>query len=205
MNIWTYDTIEGWSPSNPPAGLAMLRHNTAPQKHFLVIRKEADGLCMLRMQLPGNPEKGIALLDLTEQQARNLAIAYLEQKAIEPADIEKLADAAELDSARAMFPEWYRENFSTKPESMSNAAECLRTRRFSAGPGIKLIIADDADFHDESQADIILSGTAEVEQAPDMNAELRKALFIRAGVALASALATCLVINCLRKKTRIHD
>ncbi|MBQ4613867.1 MAG: hypothetical protein IJB31_02950 [Akkermansia sp.] len=201
MKIWTYNTNDGWQPSSPPVGLTSLRLNKTRQKRFLIIRKEADGLCTLQMQLPEQPEMKIAISDLTEKQARNIAIAYLEQKFIDCSDVEKVASAEQLTSAPAMFPEWYRGNYSTAPDCMSKAAECLRTRAFSAGSGMKLIIADDADFLDESRADIILSASDDdVKQTPDIDAELRKTFLIRVGVSLVSALATYAFIRRMRKK-----
>ena len=201
MKIWTYNTNDGWQPSSPPVGLTSLRLNKTRQKRFLIIRKEADGLCTLQMQLPEQPEMKIAISDLTEKQARNIAIAYLEQKFIDCSDVEKVAAAEQLTSAPAMFPEWYRGNYSTAPDCMSKAAECLRTRAFSAGSGMKIIIADDADFLDESRADIILSASDDdVKQTPDIDAELRKTFLIRVGVSLVSALATYAFIRRMRKK-----
>lgn len=199
MKIWNFDTNEGWQPSPPPAGLEMLRQTHTPQKRFLIIRKEADGRCILRMQLPECAEKEIAVSDLTETQARNIAIAYLEQKGIDSANLEEMAAEAELPTGAAMFPEWFRGNYNSAPECMSKAAACLRMRRFSAGTGVKLIIADNADFNDESRADIILSGTDEIKKKPTPEDELR-AVTLLVGVALLSALGVGFLVKCLRKK-----
>lgn len=213
MNTWILPICDSapseWAPAQPPTKLHMLRLDEKGSAYSFIISKEATGTCMLKLQLVGLQ---VALNELSDRQARSLAIACLLQapelgalnagssQAEVARTMAQLADAPGVESGMAMFPEWYRGNFRQNPECMNKAAECLRTRRLSAGSGIKVIVADDADFADESRADIILSGTAQVSKAADPDAEWRKALLIRAGLAVLGAVcAYGLVRHALRK------
>lgn len=213
MKIWILPICDAapseWAPAQPPTKLHTLRLDKKDSAYSFIISKEATGTCMLKLQLAGLQ---VALNELSDQQARSLAIACLLQaselgalnagssQAEVARTMAQLADAPGVESGMAMFPEWYRGNFRQNPECMNKAAECLRTRRLSAGSGIKVIVADDADFADESRADIILSGTAQVSKAADPDAEWRKALLIRAGLAVLGAVCAYGLVRLARRK-----
>lgn len=228
MNIWihAYGTHQQpeWTRSKPPVDLQMLltQLGTEGNAPSLILTKEIDGSCQLIMQVPGKEGCVIAINEFTETQARAFVASCLEQhaaleqlaNAVDTSDevysvnwaaaeqaVTELVNASEVDKeAQPMFPEWYRGNFRQAPECMNKAAECLRTRRLSAGSGIKVIVADDADFADESRADIILSGTAQVSKAADPDAEWRMALLVRAGLAVLGAVCAYVLVRHARRK-----
>ena len=214
MKIWALTTADSapsvWSPTPLPANLQQLRLAPTTSAYSFIISKETDGTCLLKLQLPGIQ---LALSNLTELQARGLGIACLHQepklatcsqssRAEEMKTIlEQLADSTALESGAAMFPDWFRGNYNSDPGCREKAAEWLRTRRLSAGDGIKLIASDDADLSDKSRADIILSGSEKVENTAEQEADLRRAELLRLGTkVLIATAAACCVAWLVRKK-----
>lgn len=213
MNTWILPICDAatskWAPAQPPMKLHLLRLNETTGAYSFIISKEATGTCMLKLQLPGLQ---VALNELSDRQARSLAIACLLQApelgALNAGSshtevvhtMEQLADAPGVESGMAMFPEWYRGNFRQNPECMSKAAECLRTRRLSAGSGIKVMVTDDADFADVSRADIILSASPQSKAAAAHDVEWRKALPICAGVVALGAVCAYGLVRHARRK-----
>ena len=215
MNIWILTTADSdasvWSPTPLPANLQQLRLDPATSAYSFIISKEIDGTCLLKLQLPGIQ---LALSNLTELQARRLGIACLLQESAlascsqSPLEaevkniLEALAEVPALESDTAMFPNWFRGNFSSAPDCREKAAEWLRTRRLSAGDGIKVIVSDDADLSDKSRADIILTGTTTEETSTAaQKADLQRAELLRIGTkVLLAAAAACCVAWLVRKK-----
>ena len=213
MNIWIYPTCNEasseWLPSLPPSKLQILRPDAKADPYSFTICKESMGTCLFKLQLP---DLQMAVSELTERQARSLGIACLTRASawgalratstLEDVSLvlEQLADEPGLESGAAMFPEWFRANYRTTPECMKKAAECLRSRRLSAGSGIKVVVAGDADFADESRADIILSGTSQVRKSADADLELRKALLARAGIILLGAVCAFGMVKLVSRK-----
>lgn len=220
MNIWihAYGTHQHpeWTRSKPPVDLQMLLPQLGAKGNApsLILTKEIDGSCQIIMQVPGKEGCVIAINEFTETQARAFVASCLKQhaaleqlaNAIDTTDevysvnwtaaeqaVTELTNATEVDKdAQPMFPEWVRENYRTTPDCFNMVAECLKARRFSAGSGTKIIIADHAVFTDSDRADIILSATATGKRQAS-NTALPGAGILMVGVgalAVLSAAAT---------------
>lgn len=222
MNIWihAYGTHQQpeWTRSKPPVDLQMLLPQLGAEGNVpsLILTKEIDGSCQLIMQVPGKEGCVIAINEFTETQARAFVASCLEQHAAlkqlanavdttgevysvnwtaaEQA-VTELVNASEVDKeAQPMFPEWVRENYRASPDCFNMVAECLKTRRFSAGSGTKIIIADHAVFTDSDRADIILSATATGRRQashtalPGVGILMVGAVAVLAGIAVASLI-----------------
>lgn len=179
MNIWIRTTTDSgasdWMPKPPPFKLAMLRQDSLKKPFEFVLDKEATGTCQLKLQLNGLL---LAVNELTDEQARSLAIACLKRNeewirlnpdsTLEEIEsvVKSLAASPGMKSQDTMFPRWYRGNYSQDSSSLAKAAEHLQNLRLSAGSGLKVIITEHANLKDESEADIILSATGAVRPLP---------------------------------------
>lgn len=179
MNIWIRTTTDSgasdWMPKPPPFQLEMLRQDSLKKPFEFVLDKEATGTCQLKLQLNGLQ---LAVNELTDEQARRLAINCLrrtpEWNSLTPDStleeiedvVKRQADSPEVKSQETMFPRWYRGNYSQDSTSLAKAAEHLQNRRLSAGSGLKVIMTEQANLEDESEADIILSATGTVRPLP---------------------------------------
>lgn len=226
MNIWIQLSQKGQAPAwvtGQPSHRVQMQlpqlMGTEPQNRF-ILRKGADGFCTLLLQ---QAENGLSLVidSLSESQARAFAAAYLEQSTkvsslltlemnapgyMAEHDMQALRDVLEqiinqpVETGRnSMLPEWFRGNYSTDPACRARAAEYLRQYRLSAGPGVKVIIEDQASEADSSRADIILSACYAPRHKVDSAQEISKAIAIRLGVAAAAILLTWGVCRVLRK------
>lgn len=230
MNIWihAYGTHQQpeWTRSKPPVDLQMLlpQLGVAGKAPSLILTKEIDGSCQLIMQVPGKEGCVIAINEFTETQARAFVASCLEQhaaleqlaNAVDTSDevysvnwpaaeqaVTELTNATEVDKdAQPMFPEWVRENYRASPACFNMVAECLKARRFSAGSGTKIIIADHASFTDSSRADIILSATATGRRQVSYTALPGAGILMVGAMAVLAGIAigTLIKLNSARKK-----
>ncbi len=228
MNIWIHACgsrqLPEWSRSIPPADLQMQlpQLNEGADIPSLILSKEIDGSCQLVMRIPGKEGCALAINELTETQARAFVASCLKKNTaletlakavdttgevynvnwpeVEQAVTELLNATKVAPDALPMFPEWVQENYHTTPDCFNMVAECLKTRRFSAGSGTKIIIADHAVFTDSDRADIILSATAtgKSQASPNMSILMvgAAALAALAGIAVVSLIK----LNSARKK-----
>lgn len=216
MNIWIRTTTDSgasdWMPKPPPFQLEMLRQDSLKKPFEFVLDKEATGACQLKLQLDGLL---LAVNELTDEQARSLAIACLKRneewtrlnpdsnlEEIESV-VKSLAASPGLKSQDPMFPRWYRGNYSQDSTTLAKAAEHLQNLRLSAGSGLKVIVTEYANLEDESEADIILSATGTVRPLPGpQSAPQPPGQAIRLGlIILAAALCTWGIVHLISNTT----
>lgn len=216
MNIWIRTTTDSgasdWMPKPPPFQLEMLRQDSLKKPFEFVLDKEATGTCQLKLQLDGLL---LAVNELTDEQARSLAIACLKRSpewsslnadsTLEEIEkiVKSLADSPGMKSQDTMFPRWYRGNYSQDSTSLAKAAEHLQNLRLSAGSGLKVIVTEYANLEDESEADIILSATGTVRPLPGPQPGPQlPGQAIRLGlIILAAALCTWGIVHLISNTT----
>lgn len=216
MNIWIRTTTDSgasdWMPKPPPFQLEMLRQDSLKKPFEFVLNKEATGTCQLKLQMNGLL---LAVNELTDEQARSLAIACLKRNEewtrLNPDStleeigsvVKSLAASPGMKSQDTMFPRWYRGNYSQDSTSLAKAAEHLQNRRLSAGSGLKVIITEHANLEDESEADIILSATGAVRPSPGTpTAPQPPGQAIRLGlIILVAALCTWGIVHLISNTT----
>ncbi len=216
MNIWIRTTTDSgasdWMPKPPPFQLEMLRQDSLKKPFEFVLDKEATGACQLKLKLNGLL---LAVNELTDEQARSLAIACLKRNkewtrlnpdsTLEEIEsvVKSLAASPGMKSQDTMFPRWYRGNYSQDSTSLAKAAEHLQNLRLSAGSGLKVIVTEYANLEDESEADIILSATGTVRPLPGTPpAPQLPGQAIRLGlIILAAALCTWGIVHLISNTT----
>ena len=220
MKIWisTYrqgiNLPTGWQgEAEPPASLQMLltRLPESDKHYSLIIKRCLYDRCMLAMHRVNEHGADLVIDELEEEQARSLALAYLQQhddlcrniaQNIQGQSAEAKADVTAIEKTLLQYIEKYPVKsvgvmIDTVSSSLHDVAAIskvtalLRNYYFSTSEEEKLVLSDNGSSFTFDKADIVLNGQEIPKERERKN---NKVLFV-VGSLLALSIIVCAVAN----------